>query len=366
MKRGWFYYWPPKTLEGPRPKAVALKTKEFGVALEEVERRRGDGAVEAAVMRGSMRELLPVYLAEGAGDSEATRRSREKILTSFMEIAGNPKVEKINEGVIMGWRTHLLTHGGRPVGMRKDKKKERPVTPATVKTYLIALRAFLNWARERGAIRWTDQTYPLRKFKRDLNMKSSKVEAFHTIEEREALLGAGAEEEIQFILMFGLLQGFRLQDMLAMKKEWLWIAEDWSRGTVTVQSTRIERRDKSVFVWEPKSRVERVVPLHPRVLVFLKDYGLREPFMLKPENAWPEEGKTSYRYDPCRRLSSVAAAAGVGRTNYHKLRHSFGTHLAEKRVPMKEIAALLGDTLRCTEEHYIGFSPSYGQSLAML
>ncbi len=61
-----------------------------------------------------------------------------------------------------------------------------------------------------------------------------------------------------------------------------------------------------------------------------------------------------------RRLKDAAKAAKVHDVSFHILRHSYGSALAMKGVPMAVIAAALGhvDT-RMTERHYAALAPSY-------
>ncbi len=61
-----------------------------------------------------------------------------------------------------------------------------------------------------------------------------------------------------------------------------------------------------------------------------------------------------------RRLAAAAKIANVEDVSFHILRHTYGSALAMRGVPMGVIAASLGhaDT-RMTEKHYAAFAPSY-------
>ena len=85
---------------------------------------------------------------------------------------------------------------------------------------------------------------------------------------------------------------------------------------------------------------------------------MNEGFMLAPwKGLFPEDEKTSLRYDPKRALRTHGKACDVVGISYHKLRHSFGTHLAMGGAAMVEIAALLGNTVKVASESYAGYSP---------
>ena len=94
---------------------------------------------------------------------------------------------------------------------------------------------------------------------------------------------------------------------------------------------------------------------------------MRWPWLLAPENEkWPGELVNSKRYDASKVMRKLAKKVGVRKLTPHMLRHSFATHLAMKGVALAEIAGLLGDTLRVTEEHYAGYQPGKGNPLECL
>ena len=61
-----------------------------------------------------------------------------------------------------------------------------------------------------------------------------------------------------------------------------------------------------------------------------------------------------------RRLSDAAKAANITDVSFHILRHSYGSALAMRAVPMSVIAKVLGhEDTRTTEKHYAALAPSY-------
>jgi site-specific recombinase XerD len=248
-------------------------------------------------------------------------------------------------------------------GRAKRGKIEGPRSSTTVKTYTIVVKAFFNWAVDRGLI----EESPVRRLKRQTLVVRTRVQEFLTEAHREILLKAEAPEGIRFILHFGFFQGLRDSEMLAMTADWLWIAPDWNSGTVTVKEQEIIYQNGNKGWWKPKTREMRTIPLHPRVLEFLKSYGMRRPWMLRPANErWPNPGMQSKRYDAHKTMERLGKKAGVPKLNYHILRHSFATHLVMKGVTLADVAGLLGDTLSVTEKNYAGYSPSLANPLSVL
>ncbi len=372
-KRGWFYFQPPTPKDGGvRPVAMALGTRDLVEAITLVEAKRGELEQWQAARRRTLDELLPMYYHEKREDSVKSKRQREMVLGSFSAVLGNPRIEEVTPERIDEWRGHVRMHGANPESGREEKAKngklKRPklVTPrsdATLRTYTIVVKAFFNWAVER---KWI-QVSPVRRLKRQTLVVRTKVQDFLTDEEREKLLAEEMPDYLRFILMFGFFAGLRDGEMLAMKRSWIWIAKDGSGGTVTVQNQAVVCRDGKPWLWRPKKREMRTVPLHPRLIGFLEGYGMREPWMLRPDREfWPDPGTDGKRFDAHRAMAGLAKRAGVRKLNYHILRHSFGTSLVMKGVSLAEVAGLLGDTLKVTEENYAGYCPSRVNPLAVL
>ena len=389
-KRGWYYFQPPtpKDKSMSRPGPVALETRDFVTAVTKLDEKRHEILEWQAARRKTLDEVLPRYFRAKKGDSLFSRRQREMVLTGFSQVLHNPKVEAINTAMIEDWRQHVLKHGsslktGRPVKKtvviplaeservsRKRTRKEivtEPArgqrSPATVKTYTIVVKAFFNWAVEEKLI----AVSPLKKMKRQTTVARTKVQDFLTEEEREIILAAEAPDYMRFILHFGFFAGLRDGEMLAMTPRWIWISDEGDRGTITVQNEKITDTDGKVSEWRPKVRQIRTIPLHPRLLDFLRAYRTRAPWMLKPEKAlWPAENLKSKRFDASKGLTTLAARIGVRKLNYHILRHSFATHLVMKGVSLADVAGLLGDTLKVTQDHYAGYAPNKVNPLAVL
>jgi integrase len=323
-------------------------------ALQELRKQRTEILQMRAILAGTLEEVLPRYYIAKGNDAKATRLAREVILDGFKDWCGNPRVNDIDGILIDEWRKELSEKGG---------KRGKPVSLATLKSYTITLRAFLNWAREQGILR----VDPLAKMKRQMRVTTTRVQGFLTEEDREKLLAADAPDYVRLILMLGFFAGLRDGEMLALNPKWLWISKDRSHGTLTVQNTPIKFTNGKTGEWQPKGRKNRKIPLHPRVIEFLKGYGMKEPWLLAPEKVeWPGEEMNAKRFDAKKALQGVAKRAGVKKLTFHMMRHSFATHLVMKGVTLADVAGLLGDSLRVTEVHYAGFCPGKANPLEVL
>jgi integrase len=350
-KRGFYYYRPPTARGAPRATAVALKTSNLLEAVEMAHSIRDTDALERSMKDGTLEVILPTYYAAKSEDAKSTRRNRVTVLDGFKDILGNPKVGEIDAVLVAEWRDHLDTKGSTLNG-------KGALSVASKRGHLLVLKAFLNWAKAHKLVKGD----PLERLRRQTVVRVTKVQDFLTEEERETLLAAESPDYVQLILHLGFFAGLRETEMLAFNPSWLWIAKDGKSGKIDVQDTPItfaaeKNGVEKKGVWQPKGRRRRSIPLHPRLLSFIQEYKLREPWMIAPHKpSWPPEGKTSARFSAHKAMGLLCVRAKVRKLNYHILRHSFATHLAMKGVPLVTIAALLGDRISVVEDHYAGYS----------
>ena len=353
----WWYWQPPTPKDGSaRPKPVALGTKDYVEAVVKVSELAGAQQVSQAAKRGRLDEALAKYYKAKGDDSEDTRRVREMVLGNFSGVLGNPRMEAINAAMLGEWREHLMTKGG-------TKDGTKPIAASTAKSYLITVRAFLNWARTEGMISGD----PMVQLKRHTKIKATKVHDFLTSLDRDKLLQPqGTPKHLRLVLLLGFYAGLRDKEMLAMTPEWVWIHPDGERGTIRVQDTTITYEDGTIGTWRPKGRDRREIPMHKEILAHFKKHGVESPWVVRPDKErWPK-GKQSKRYDARKALETLRAAVGVRKLNFHIMRHSFATQLAMADVPIATIAYLLGDRVQVAEDHYAGFIPSRVNPLAVL
>ena len=106
----------------------------------------------------------------------------------------------------------------------------------------------------------------------------------------------------------------------------------------------------------PFNRIKqaRTVPLRECVVEFLRSYGLREPFMLRPEIT---QGRDLYRYDFDVALKKHVAALGLPWVTAHVMRHTFASLLVVEGKSIFKVAKWIGDSAKTTEKHYAHLAP---------
>ena len=334
QKRG-YYYWQPPQKGGVRPKAIALRTKDYNEAVQKYDQAKKNFELGHAISKGSMSDAIKDYIkAKKAETAASTNIRAEGVLSKINQQMGNPKLKDITHNSITKWRDWKS---------RQDGYGKRTTSDSTIDTYMRILKAFLNWCVDENKL----LENPASRIKLG-KVKKTKQTEYCTIEQRDLLLKNPPSEEINFILHLGFYAGLRFGEILAMEKSWIHLSQDKKTGFLTVQKTKH---------WEPKDKELRKIKLHPKLIEFIDSYGLKEPFMLAPyRKDW--KPAPTYRFNPKKSFATYMKKCGVPFVTYHTLRHSFATHLAEKGKSMKDIASLLGDDISTTEKHYIAFSPA--------
>jgi integrase len=155
---------------------------------------------------------------------------------------------------------------------------------------------------------------------------------FLNFDEAERLVAA-ADPEWRPVLLVALKAGLRLGELIGLQ----WTDLDWQRSTLHVRRT----------IWRgveglPKGGRERAVELPASVVDALKAHRhLRGRFVFCHEDGQQlTEGTLKA---PLRRaLRAAGITREQGQIGWHDLRHTYGSHLAMKGVPLKVIQELMG------------------------
>jgi integrase len=157
--------------------------------------------------------------------------------------------------------------------------------------------------------------------------------------------------------------GLRKREVAGLRRD----AVDFDRGLIVV--------DRS-YDGPTKSKQRRYVPISPELAATLKKWMLshRGPLVVTVDGEMMSED-----YDLARPVRRACKRAGVGSVNFHQLRHTAASHLAQ-RVPLPVVGAILGhanpmttaryahlDTegLARSERVHLSFQPPKGEVLPM-
>ncbi|QSQ11911.1 tyrosine-type recombinase/integrase [Myxococcus landrumensis] len=226
-----------------------------------------------------------------------------------------------------------------------------PLSPKYINNVLNVLHKLLALAQEQGVITLAPRVKLLRTKKPAFD--------FLSFEEAEHLIMA-AEPEWRPLLLVALKTGLRQGELIGLQ----WSDLDLRRCKLNVR--RAIWRGKSGL---PKGGCERTADLPVSVVDALKGFRhLRGPYVFCQENGQPlTDGLMKW---PLRRaLNQAGITREQGRIGWHDLRHTYGSHLAMRGVPLKVIQELMGHANISETMRYAHLSPetraSFVQQLDM-
>lgn len=208
---------------------------------------------------------------------------------------------------------------------------------STANTYAMILRSFFNWCVITARICRHNPCASL-VVAQDLG---TRMRDFCTNDHRDKLIRKAPDDSLRFVLYCGFHAGLRKNEIIEARPFWF----DLDAGLLHLRKTA---------TMNFKDREERTIPLTAEFLVFLKSYGLREPFMLKPE---VKHGKNRYRYDFTRPFKEHVTKQGLPWVTPHTMRHTFASLLASAGVSLFKISVWLGDDPRVVDRRYARLKP---------
>jgi site-specific recombinase XerD len=211
------------------------------------------------------------------------------------------------------------------------------VSESTAQGYITTLRSFFSWLFDVKKIR----SNPVEGVK--LARVDAKVrEFFCEPEQRDKLIANAPTDDLRFVLYCGFHAGMRKNEIIEARPKWF-----------NLERRKIEIRATETF--QVKDREARTIPLSPDFHRFLSKYGLRTPFMLRPDVG---RGKARYRYDFRRPWDNYMKAQGCEWVSPHVMRHTFASLLACEGVSIFKIADWMGDDVRVVQKHYAKLLPN--------
>lgn len=216
--------------------------------------------------------------------------------------------------------------------------------PVTANGYAMIVRSYFKWALQIGRLTDRNPCDGLELAREE--HAGRRLRDFCSAAIRDRLIETCKREDLKFVLYCGFHAGLRKNEIIEARPYWF----DVKAGLLHLRST-------TTFAF--KDRRERTIPLTKEFRRFIRSYGLREPYMLRPDT---KHGKNRYRYDFSRPFFEHTKAQGlnkVGQTRItpHLMRHTFASLLASAGVSLYKIAVWLGDNPRVVEEHYARLSP---------
>src|SRR3984893_1025361 len=331
--------------------ADGIKVLDYWQAQEHARRW---GERQRLIAEGMLREgsytvanAVTDYLAEiKAEKSPAAVQGAKYVLDAWiLPDLGTIEVEKLTTDRINRWRIKLAT---QPKRVRSKRTAAEPATrktaddddarrarKATATRILTMLKAALNRAFQADRVSSDSAWRKVKPFKR---VDEAVVRYLSAAEARR--LVRACPEDFRKMVQAALLTGCRYSELARLKCRNF----NSDSGTLAIRLS--------------KGKIRHVVLTDEAKLFFadwIKDKSPSDHVFLRTDGGVWGNSQQKRPLDEASKRAEISPAV-----NFHILRHTHGSHLAMKGVPMGVIAAQLGhaDT-RMTEKHYAHLAPSY-------
>jgi integrase len=310
-------YWLAATVAGHGRVRVSLGTADMAEAIRQARIVRVFPERFFTKREGSLLEDFMEH-QERRGISATHRKQSRRVLTEF-QAAGGGRLEAASQAAAHRWWKDL---SGR-------------VAPKTAKDYLAILTFFYKWAVNSGQAKLSPVALIIRPKLRPPVRKSFLVPA-----DALRVLDECADEELKFCLFCALHCGMRRGEIIASRPHWF----DLKAGLLHIQNEAD---------WLVKDRCNRTIPITSEFLGFLKGYGVRSPYMFRPDVADNKEKKShEYRTDFRKLYLNHMARLGIAGVTFHDLRRTFASLHVSRGTPLYHVAKWLGDHPNVVESTY--------------
>ncbi len=299
----------------------------------------------------TVEEFVPRFLTYSENNNKySSVVSKRQILDQHVIPAlGRMPLDSIGLAEIEDFKAAMRkkTSGARA---RKDAptkaaiRKRKDIQPAllslkTINNALTVVRKMLSLAQEHGIITHVPRVKLFKTAKAAFD--------FLSFEEAERVVAAAAPDWRPVVLV-ALKTGLRQGELMGLQ----WADVDLQRGKLQVRRT----------IWRgvtglPKGGRERTVDLPGSAVEALRAHRhLRGPYVFCQADGQPHTNGTMK--GPLERaLREADICREQGRIGWHDLRHTYGSHLAMRGVPLKAIQELMGHATIEMTERYAHLSP---------
>lgn len=232
-------------------------------------------------------------------------------------------------------------------GFISAQVQSRGLAPKTANRYREILCRVFNWAMAEGGVRMPGDKNPVVKVGR-YKERAPEIR-FLTLQQIDEQLAALAEKpQLQAMVATLIYAGLRREELLWLR------AEDVDLAAGTYGMIRIRAKTVDGQSWQPKTKVNRVVPISSTLRRHLDRH-----FAVAKRPQWIFSSPSGKQYDIdnfSRDLRNANEAVGLV-WSCLDYRHSFGSHLAQKGESLYKIATLMGNSPEICRRHYAALRP---------
>ncbi len=312
-------YWYARQVNGRRSH-VSLETKDYAEAVQRAQEIRDRPELQPARGLSAEIERFLRHKFDTNRFSKASADTKGYILREFATAVRDVPPENVTALQCKAFY----------------KAARERVAPSTAESYMFTVRSFFRWCVAENLCRRN----PAVEVQLDRVDHKGRTR-FADGDLAQKLIAEAPNDDLRFILFCGFHAGMRKLEIVEAVPDWF-----------NLRTRTLEVRATASF--RPKDRDARTVPLTDQFVEFLQKYGLRSPFVLRPE---VEQGRFRYRYDFRRPFDEYMEKQGVSWISPHVMRHSFASICATKGIDIYRIATWLGDDVRVVQRHYAKLRP---------
>ncbi len=301
-------------------------------------------------------DYLADYAARGGKALAATRQAAE---AHILPPLGHLPLGRLTREKLKGWHRALATSPARlraRVGQRRHRDMDGDPDAlrrrcSSANRILTILKAALNHARAEGKVTCADDAWTAVKAFREVD----RAKVRYLLDDEITRLVNACPADFRELVTGALLTGCRYGEMAMMK------AGDFDpqAGTVTIRRSKSGRPRHVILTDEGRTFFTAMAAgKSGAALLFQRDRLTKQATRAAPAETacvgWCKSDQFRFVREAC------AVAKITPAVSFHELRHTYGSRLAMKGVPIRVIAVQLGhaDT-RMTERHYAHLAPSY-------
>lgn len=223
-----------------------------------------------------------------------------------------------------------------------DRVRRKGLAPKTANRYREILNRVFNWSAKTGRVRLPAGLNPAARVER-YRESAPQIRYLSLAQIDEQLAALDHDRQLQTMVAVYIYAGLR-------REEALWLTLDdidlhsGPNGMIRVRAKTIGGRS-----WQPKTRVNRVVPVSRDLLPLLLRYKPR-----KSSEGWYFPSPAGVWYDPDNFSADLRRAQTLAGLQWGCLdyRHTFGSQLAQANISLLKIARLLGNSPEICRRHY--------------
>jgi integrase len=206
------------------------------------------------------------------------------------------------------------------------------------------LTRLFNWAMTQNGIKMPGGINPASKVER--YKEQAPNISFLTIEQiKEQLKALEGQPQLQVMVAMYIYAGLR-------REEAIWLTLD----DVDMQAGMLRIRAKTIngLFWQPKTKVNRVVPISNALRGYLEKYR-----PMATHEGWFFTSPQGMKWDVDNASQAMAKANKDAKLEWtcFDYRHTFGSQLAMKGESLYKISALMGNSPEICRRHYAALTP---------